>query len=360
MEKIYVFGRGEYFKNKSATFLKEFEIEGFLDNSVAQTDIDGTYGIKVYNPSYVNSLPEYPIYCVATDFIGMWQQLIGLGVADERIRFGVDINPKQSGLEKTAFSHGEKLYSQDNELIYLCGDVKYRIASIDEFKKIIRDVTRERSKDISSIASLSTSPVSRTFGSDRGTAVDRFYIEKFLKSNSDYIKGTVMEVANNNYTIKFGKDNVTKSIICHVMGWGKDAIKVNFETGEGVRDEMTDCLICTQTLQYIFDLKTAMENIYRMLKPGGVALITVPGIKPLCEYDNNQWGEHWSFTEKSMDKLCSLVCSKENYEVKQYGNVKSATAYLYGVCLEDINEEELEVSDSQFPFIISARIRKEG
>ena len=169
-----------------------------------------------------------------------------------------------------------------------------------------------------------------------------------------------MEVANNNYTIKFGKDNVTKSIICHVMGWGKDAIKVNFETGEGVRDEMTDCLICTQTLQYIFDLKTAMENIYRMLKPGGVALITVPGIKPLCEYDNNQWGEHWSFTEKSMDKLCSLVCSKENYEVKQYGNVKSATAYLYGVCLEDIDEEELEVSDSQFPFIISARIRKEG
>lgn len=167
-----------------------------------------------------------------------------------------------------------------------------------------------------------------------------------------------MEVANNNYTLMFGGQRVEKSIISHVMGWGKDAIKVNFETGEGIVENSIDCLICTQTLQYIFDLPQAMKNIYKALKPNGVALITVPGIKPLCEYDSNLWGEYWSFTVKSMDRLCNSIIDKSNYLVKQYGNSKVAVAYLYGVCVEEIDIKDLEYYDEQYPFIITARIKK--
>jgi hypothetical protein len=49
-----------------------------------------------------------------------------------------------------------------------------------------------------------TKPLSRRFGFDRGGPVDRVYIEDFLDKNSLHIKGRVLEVADNNYTLKFG------------------------------------------------------------------------------------------------------------------------------------------------------------
>ncbi len=49
-------------------------------------------------------------------------------------------------------------------------------------------------------------PVSKVFGFDRGTPIDRVYIEDFIKKNSKYIKGVVCEIAENTYSRKFGFD----------------------------------------------------------------------------------------------------------------------------------------------------------
>lgn len=358
MEKILIFGRGDYFKNKAQTFLDRFQIVGFLDNAVGDEIIDDQYGVPVYHPSKAKELEDYAIYCVANDFFGMWQQLKELQIEDDRIKFGAEIAPQQPGIEKTAFSNGEVLRSKGSVLIYVSHGKEHQIASLDDLKEVLRVYAKMNISDISLISKLNTIPISRTFGSERGKAVDRYYIELFLEKYANDIKGTVMEVANNNYTLMFGGQRVEKSIISHVMGWGKDAIKVNFETGEGIVENSIDCLICTQTLQYIFDLPQAMKNIYKALKPNGVALITVPGIKPLCEYDSNLWGEYWSFTVKSMDRLCNSIIDKSNYLVKQYGNSKVAVAYLYGVCVEEIDIKDLEYYDEQYPFIITARIKK--
>lgn len=358
MDKIYIFGRGEYFKSKSQTFEKEYEIAGFLDNAVKDREYDSLYNVPVFHPSLIEEFPKYRIYCTAADFFSMWEQLKQLNIEDDRIRFGTEIAPLQPGLEKMAFSNGETIQATGDKLTYHLGDSSYEVQTMDEFKSVIRNLAKTKDKNVLLVNSLSNKPISRMFGSERGKAVDRYYIEDFLENNAKHIQGVVMEVANNNYTKKYGKGKVEKSIVSHVKGWGRDAIKCNFETGEGVVEKSIDCLICTQTLQYIFDLNSAIKNIYRMLKPGGIALITVPGIKPLCEYDDEQWGEYWSFTLKSVQKLCSIVCSEDCYEVTTYGNVKSATAYLYGMCVEDMEEEELKYVDSQFPFLITAKIRK--
>lgn len=358
-EKIYIFGRGTYFREKLNTFQKEYTICGFIDNAVEYEAEESTLHMPVYNPSRIKTLPKYDIYCVSADFISMWHQLKELGVEDERIKFGAMIQPMQPGIELNAFSKGETIVSKGSHILYssdVCGEII--INSIEDLKGIIRETARKSNNDITCVTNLSTKPVSRMFGSERGKAVDRLYIEEFLRENTEYIYGTVLEIANRQYTVRFGGDKVRKSIISHVKECGKDSVICNFETGEGVIDELVDCIICTQTLQYIFDLQSAIRNIYRLLKPGGTALITVPGIKPLCEYDNKNWGEHWSFTSESVKKLCSLVCESDAYEVKQYGNVKTVTAYLYGLCVEDMKPSDFEYQDSQYPFLVCAKIMK--
>lgn len=49
-------------------------------------------------------------------------------------------------------------------------------------------------------------PVSRKFGYDRGTPIDRVYIEDFLRKNSKYITGVVCEIGDSTYAVKFGSD----------------------------------------------------------------------------------------------------------------------------------------------------------
>jgi len=50
---------------------------------------------------------------------------------------------------------------------------------------------------------------------------------------------------------------------------------------------------------------------------------------------------------------------KESFKVVQFGNVKTVTAYLYGLCVEDMKEEDFAEQDLQYPFIICAKISKE-
>ena len=52
-------------------------------------------------------------------------------------------------------------------------------------------------------------------------------------------------------------------------------------------DEAFDCIVLTQTLQLIFELEEAVTRLYAALKPGGMLLLTVPGISPI---DRGEWG----------------------------------------------------------------------
>jgi hypothetical protein len=60
-------------------------------------------------------------------------------------------------------------------------------------------------------------PISRVFGLDRGTAVDRYYIEEFLERHRGDVHGRVLEVADATYTRRFGGDHVTSSDVLHAV-----------------------------------------------------------------------------------------------------------------------------------------------
>ena len=205
---------------------------------------------------------------------------------------------------------------------------------------------------------MDTKPASRRFGLERGTAIDRYYIEHFLEENKKFIYGNCLEIAENTYTLKFGRNMVNKANILHLNGWGANAIKGNLETGEGIETEKYDCIIITQTLMFILNIPNAVFNIYRMLKRNGSALITVSGISQVSRYDADLWGHYYSFYEDSIQKLFEPLFGSENVKVQVYGNVKIACAMLYGLCQEDLTESDFMMVDRDYPVIISAVLTK--
>jgi SAM-dependent methyltransferase len=201
-----------------------------------------------------------------------------------------------------------------------------------------------------------TEPFSRRYGLDRGGAVDRVYIEQFLQENRTLVKGRVLEVANNNYTVRFGGANVTKSDILHVNeNDTKATIIADLGKPLQIEENQFDCIILTQTLQFIYDYKKAVENCFRLLKPGGHLLMTVPGITPIGK-DPFDW--YWSFTSFSMKKVLCEQFANENVRIQTYGNVLAASAFLYGLGKNEIDEKELGKNDPSFQVIVAVSARK--
>jgi len=204
-----------------------------------------------------------------------------------------------------------------------------------------------------------TSPISSLFGYDReGGPVDRYYIERFLQTESGHIHGRILEIGDNDYTLRFGKEKVTQTDILHVDPSNKAATFIgDLAHAPQIPDGIFDCIILTQTLHLIYNFEDAIRTCHRILKPGGTLLFTSPGITNIDQGEwKNTW--YWSFTEASVKRMMQNSFPKENITVSTYGNVSVAAAFLYGMGLNEISEKELHHNDPHYPVIITAKMIK--
>jgi hypothetical protein len=202
-------------------------------------------------------------------------------------------------------------------------------------------------------------PISRQFGFDRGTPIDRYYIDTFLQKNNKCIKGKVLEVAENTYSKRFGS-NVTSYEILHYDNSNKNATIIGDLTKPDTLPENTiDCFICTQTLNFIYDVQNAITGCYKLLCAKGVLLATVSGLSQISRYDMDRWGDYWRFTDLSIRKLFESVFDKNNIEVTPYGNLFCANALLQGLAVEDLpNKHLLAKHDNDYQVIICIKAIK--
>jgi glycosyltransferase involved in cell wall biosynthesis/SAM-dependent methyltransferase len=202
-------------------------------------------------------------------------------------------------------------------------------------------------------------PISRNFGFDRGKPMDRRYIEDFLSRYADDIRGRVLEVGDNAYTMQYGGDRVTRSDILHITADNPRATFVgDLAEGDNLPCEAFDCIVLTQTLQYVFDVHKAVATLHRMLKPGGVLLLTVPGVTSI---DRGEWAAswYWSLSPLGLRRLLIGKFGEASVGVSSYGNVLAAIAFLHGLADHELRPSERDTHDPQYPVIVAARALKQ-
>jgi SAM-dependent methyltransferase len=189
-------------------------------------------------------------------------------------------------------------------------------------------------------------PIHAGFGMGRGTYIDRYYIDRFLEENSSYIKGRVLELSDNEYTVRFGGDRVTRSDILDVRPDHSQATIIgDLTSADAIPSDSFDCIILTQTLNFIYDVHSAVQSVYRILKPSGCVLVSVPGIAPLSPDEMEYCGDYWRFTRLSLKKLFEEAFGKGCVEVESRGNVLAAVAFLHGLAVEELKPGELDYRD---------------
>lgn len=202
-------------------------------------------------------------------------------------------------------------------------------------------------------------PISRHFGCDRGQPVDRYYIERFLAGHAADVRGRVLEVADDTYTRAYGGDRVTFSDVLHVAERRAGVTRIGDLTrSSDFEADAYDCVILTQVLPFIYDVAAAVKTTHAILRPGGVALVTLPGISQISRPDMDRWGHYWAFTTASARRLFESSFERDAVSVRAWGNVLAAVAFLHGLAASELQDHELAHEDPDYQVLVTVRAVK--
>jgi SAM-dependent methyltransferase len=168
----------------------------------------------------------------------------------------------------------------------------------------------------------------------------------------------VLEIKDRRYTERYGDDRVEVSEILDVDPGNREATRIaDIMQVEAFEPSQFDCVIFAQTLQLIREPERALETLRYILKPGGVLLLTCPGITRIASKGPAAaW--YWSFTALSLEMLLANRFGRENVAIGAHGNVFAASCFLWGIAQEEITPAELEYQDARYPVILTACARK--
>jgi hypothetical protein len=104
-------------------------------------------------------------------------------------------------------------------------------------------------------------------------------------------------------------------------------------------------------------MRAVVSECHRMLRPGGVLLVTLPSASRVClEY--GEAGDFWRVTEAGARSLFSDSFAFDDMTVRSHGNVLANAAFLYGLGQHELTQAQLEPSDPYFPLLITVRAVK--
>jgi SAM-dependent methyltransferase len=112
-----------------------------------------------------------------------------------------------------------------------------------------------------------------------------FLIRDIRNAINDYAKGALLDLGcgNKPYESLYQPKTVTQTG-CDVIQSDKNRVDVICPvTDLKFPDEQFDTILCTQVLEHVFEHDKMMSEIYRVLKPGGQIILTVPFVWELHE-----------------------------------------------------------------------------
>jgi SAM-dependent methyltransferase len=186
-------------------------------------------------------------------------------------------------------------------------------------------------------------------------AIDCYYLERFLSAHTGDIQGRVVEVGGRAYV---------RQVEAHLLDMLKafqgaeETPPITFVADLACVDDLPsasfDCVILPQTLHQVYNPRSVLQTAYRLLKPGGVVLATVPGIPLHKRVDTS----YWAFTIHSIRRLLVEIFPPAYVTVSAYGNVLTAVSYLQGISAHELHSKELDYYDPHYQVLIGLRAVK--
>lgn len=350
--KYIIWGTGPYCREKIA-YMGTDNVVAFVERN--KSVFQGTDTIR---PEEIEKYQYDKIIVMSNHYLEIIPELIAIWNIDpEKIIPGIAVRPYLFKELELMSNYTEIKVNPDGTLLYTYyGKEKFVIAQEEDWQQIRQLLCHEENS--AQIKSLSVRPVGKLFGQPRGGSICRYYIDKFLAKHKSEIRGRVLEIADRTYTSRFMED-VEESYCLH--------FDKAFETegtdfygdlidGTGMKRDFYDCIILTQVLNCIKDIRNTPKILIDSLKPNGNLLITVSGISPVSRLDMDRWGYFRNFTDAGIAGMFEAENTECSIEI--YGNYKVACAFLGGMSYTELSEADLNYVDEDFQVFVMAVVRR--
>lgn len=199
-------------------------------------------------------------------------------------------------------------------------------------------------------------PFSDQYGSDRGTPIDLVFLNDFIDSNRELIRGRVLEVESSTWA-----ERAASGISLDIMDTDPMNLKATIMADicqlDPLEDAAYDCVILLQTLRYRDDPVEVLRSAWNLLAPGGVILVSTPVISRV-ESGRGGNADRWRFTPAGLEAFVLATLSDANVQTYEFGNLAAAVGFLAGASAEELPAWAFESPDGRFPIIACARIAK--
>jgi hypothetical protein len=190
-------------------------------------------------------------------------------------------------------------------------------------------------------------PLSYHLGADRGLAVHRDFIDRYLRAHSLHIRGDCLEFEEDEYTSAYGSPESVD--ILHVDDSNPRATVVaDLAQPNDLPSNRWDCIVCTHVLHLVSDPWAVVRELSRILRPGGALIVAVPTISRI----HPEWTEYWRFTPDGLALL--LSSSFDDVSVEGCGNALVAAGMMRGLTVDEFLRSELEPHDPRFTVEVCA------
>jgi len=201
-----------------------------------------------------------------------------------------------------------------------------------------------------------TAPVARIWGWERGTPLDRPFIRDFIQTHSADLKGHVLEIKEPDYAAEFARPGARVDILDINANNPRATIIDDLQTCATIADATYDCIVLTQVLQLIPNDAAAIAAVARILKPGGVLLLTAAGITQTARTSDGQF--HRAYFEPGLRRLLAPHFDAAEVTVEPHGNVGLAASFLMGLTVGDVPKELFAGHDDEYPIVFTVRAVK--
>lgn len=200
-------------------------------------------------------------------------------------------------------------------------------------------------------------PISDFYGLDRGTPIDRVYIEQFVHQHCERIRGSVVEVGDATLTMRFGGTRVSRAQVIDIDPSNRLAtLVVDLDDPGAVPTETFDCIVLTQVLQFLRRPEVALRSLWEGLRVGGTMLVTVPSLSRTDVAAASS--DHWRWTPAGLSVFLGQVLPEAQIDVHGLGNLITCVGFLHGIAAEELRDGELDHCDPAFPLLACARVTR--
>jgi SAM-dependent methyltransferase len=196
-------------------------------------------------------------------------------------------------------------------------------------------------------------PFSDYYGFDRGTPIDRYYLDRFLASHAQAIHGDVLEIQAPGYVNKYGTHVTLKDSI-DINPAMNPTYLCDLSTADVVPSDRYDCFLLPNTLSFLRDIRGCMRHMLRVVKPGGVVLAATAAMGPL----QGDGMDFWRMSAEGWRALAADVWEGHDYQVEGHGNCLAVVAAMLGLAQEELTQDELEYQDDRYPSLVTLYCRK--